>query len=199
MRTYPVIDANGHLAVNAIWNVPTDTNEVRGTLKTFGPWQIAVSYRALAMDQHGRVFGIRTMSKPRESGYVLEGRVAIESKSYRAFTSSKMFTREDGSLCDVAILYVCGTPDMRYDDPLTVSPDEYRQYCKGIAHRYFYDKDGIYKSLARYCTVLDNLASSDYPDNVWLRDEWRKESLELRAELSPVMGWVESLPAKLKR
>ena len=189
MNQYPVIDANGHLASNEVWNVPTDTNEVRVSLKTSGMWQIPVSYRALAMDQHGRVFGMRTMSRPRQEGHCLEGRVKVDGKTYRAFTSSRLFTRENGSLCDVAILYVCGTPNMLYKDPLTLSADEYRPYLKSISSRYHYDREGLYHVLARYCTVLDNIASPDYAENVWVREEWAKESVELRAMLITPMKW----------
>jgi hypothetical protein len=45
------------------------------------------------------------MSNPKESGYTQEGRVSINGKSYRAFTSSQMFTR-NGKLHDFSILYV---------------------------------------------------------------------------------------------
>jgi hypothetical protein len=200
MKQYPVMDSDGHLGSNDIWNIPDNVDEVRGVMKHQGPWHIPVSYRALAMDRHGRVFGMRIMGRIRECGYDLEGRVKIEGKSYRAFTSSKLFTRANGSLCSVAIIYVCGTPDMLYRDPIDVwssairdgheTPDaEYRAYIRGISSRYHYERDGMYHTLARYCTVLDNIASPDYADNKCARERWAKESEELRALLAAPMHW----------
>jgi hypothetical protein len=93
--------------------------ELRGKLKTYGPWQLPVSYTALAVEYTevdethfspyyptAILHGLRTMSRPRESGYVLEGQVSIDGKKRRAFTSSALFL-VGGKLVDVAILYVC--------------------------------------------------------------------------------------------
>lgn len=184
MEDYPVMGANGHLAPNDIWNIPpAPQNEVRGSLKTYGPWQIARSYRALAMDMHGRVFGIRTMSNVRESGYELEGRVSIEGRKYRAFTSSKLFSREDGSLCDVAIVYVCGTPDYQWSDPAKDPA-----LCEMLGTRYHYEREGTYKDLCEYCRCLQSIASGwadQYP-----HCQYRERAQELRAALAPAMGWT---------
>lgn len=95
------------LPPNDVWNVPDGVGEVRGDLRTFGPWALPVSYRALAVDCDCRVYGVRTLSRVRESGYALEGRVKVNGRSYRGFTSSQLFQRPDGSLVDVAVIHVC--------------------------------------------------------------------------------------------
>jgi hypothetical protein len=92
---------------NDIWNLPTEGGEQRFEIDTVGPWQVVKTVRGLAVDYNGRVFGIRSMHAPKESGYNMEGRVSVGGKKYRAFTSSRLFERPDGSLIDVAILYVC--------------------------------------------------------------------------------------------
>lgn len=89
-----------------------------GELKTIGMWQIPLSYTALATAQDFnaaepqrdvvRVLGPRTISKPRQSGYELEGHVSIKGKKHRAFTSSCLFELPDGKLVNVAIIHVCG-------------------------------------------------------------------------------------------
>jgi len=186
MKQYPVIDVNGHLPLNDVWNVPdAPINEVSGTLKTQetqGPWYIPVSYRALAMDMHGRVFGVRTMSRPRESGHALEGRVKVDGKSYCAFTSSRLFARPDGSLCDVAILYVYGTPDMQWSDPAGNMP-----LCAHLARIYHYEKNGTYADLCRYATVCVHIASGYAATVPWVGYE--AEAAALREKLAPIMNW----------
>jgi hypothetical protein len=96
--------------------------EVRGKMKTFGPWGIPLSYTALAMsrkytrkeDQRFTAecdgvsaFGIRTLSRPVQSGYELEGRISVNGKKYRGFTSSQLFELPCGHLVNVAIIHVC--------------------------------------------------------------------------------------------
>lgn len=51
------------------------------------------------------VYGVRTMSNPRESGYEMEGYVSLNGKRYSAFTTSHQF-RIKGELVDVACLHV---------------------------------------------------------------------------------------------
>ena len=51
------------------------------------------------------VYGVRTMSDPRESGYQQEGHVSIGGKKYSAFTSSHLFS-VNGKLVDVGVLFV---------------------------------------------------------------------------------------------
>lgn len=94
---------------NDIWNIPDNVGEIRfeyERLDTFH--RPIVSISGLAMTLSGKIFGMRKMHHPKESGYNLEGRVSISGKKYRAFTSSSMFEREDKSLINVAVLVVCG-------------------------------------------------------------------------------------------
>ena len=93
---------------NEIWSIPNDVGEQRFEMKHHGPWNVIVSIRALAITLDGKVFGMRRMSRPKESGYQMEGRVNIGHRKYRAFTSSKLFERPDGSLVDVAVFIVRG-------------------------------------------------------------------------------------------
>jgi len=99
-----------------------EVDEQRGELKSFGPWHIPVSYKAICMDtlyqkgDYGQinpvnktVFGIRTLTNVRQGGYELEGRVSIGGKKYTAFTSSQLF-EVDGKLIDVAVIQARYTP-----------------------------------------------------------------------------------------
>lgn len=51
--------------------------------------------------------GVRTLTNVRESGYELEGRVSINGKKYRAFTSSELMQRPGGQLVSVGVLHIC--------------------------------------------------------------------------------------------
>ena len=97
------------------------SGEVRGELKTFGPWGIPVSYKALAEykqftpeesrryagESEGvEVYGERTLTNITQRGYELEGRVSVGGKKYRGFTSSQLFD-VDGKLVSVATIFVC--------------------------------------------------------------------------------------------
>lgn len=98
--------------------------EKRCEVKTLGPWQIVQSVKALAIEYtsdrsllskytpdycntHATLYGFRTLANAKQSGHDLEGRVSIEGKSRRAFTSSVMFRLSNGRLIDCACLYVC--------------------------------------------------------------------------------------------
>jgi len=88
------------------WQIPAGDQQ-RHEVETRGPWGIVSKIRAVAMDAAGNVYGMRSLSAPRESGYCHEGRVSIGGKSYRGFTSSTLFVRADGTLCDVAVIHAC--------------------------------------------------------------------------------------------
>lgn len=95
------------LEPNDIWNVPDDTNELRHDIETRpGFHQTILKIVGLAIDLDGKIYGMRSLISPKESGYQMEGRVSIGGKKHRAFTSSKLFERPDGSLCDVGVLIV---------------------------------------------------------------------------------------------
>lgn len=112
------ININSNILEQLIGKDGIDKGEKRFDIKTFGPWQLQKSVTGLAVaknkNQDGvttseiTIFGDRTMSKPEISGHDLYGKVSINGKRYRAFTSSQLFELEDGRLIDVAILYVCG-------------------------------------------------------------------------------------------
>lgn len=94
--------------------------EWRGESEHVGMWHILTKYRAIAMEMtefdadkypgtHAKtaiIYGVRSLEKPKQSGYDLEGYVSINGERLRAFTSSAMF-EVNGKLVDVAILYVC--------------------------------------------------------------------------------------------
>lgn len=101
-------DVAWKLPQNDIWNLPDEVAEVRAeTLLTAGPFASIISYRAVAVDSNGGVYGVRTLSRVSEDGYTVAGKVSIGGKKYRGFSSSQLFEREDGSLCDVAVIRVC--------------------------------------------------------------------------------------------
>ena len=92
---------------NEVWNPPADACDVRFQIEARGPWQIISKVRGLAMSPDGTIHGVRSLLRPRESGYAMEGAVSIGGKRIRAFTSSALFFAQNGKLCNVAILYVC--------------------------------------------------------------------------------------------
>lgn len=87
-----------------------------GEMKTQGAWQICTSFKALCLSKtydkskmytevtETVLYGLRTMSRPRQGGYELEGYVSIKGKKYSAFTSSQLF-EVDGKLINVATIH----------------------------------------------------------------------------------------------
>lgn len=87
-----------------------------GEMKTQSPWGICTSFKALCVSKtydkskmytevtETVLYGSRTMSRPKQGGYELEGYVSIKGKKYSAFTSSQLFN-VDGKLIDVAIIH----------------------------------------------------------------------------------------------
>jgi hypothetical protein len=95
-----------------------DAGEMRGESTHRGPWHIITSYRALCLSSvfdraaHGftptratNLYGMRSLNKPRESGYCLEGFVSIGGRRYSAFTSSQLFELPDGRLLEFATIH----------------------------------------------------------------------------------------------
>jgi hypothetical protein len=95
-------------------------------MKTFGPWQIPLSYTALCTSntfnqdvypvEHGplHVYGKRTLSRPRETGYQLEGAVSIGGRKLRGFTSSQLFELPNGKLISAATIHACGAAEPQH-------------------------------------------------------------------------------------
>lgn len=105
------------LPQNDLWNIPPKgTGELRFLMEHGeGFHRPLIAIEALAITIDGKVFGNRRMHHPRESGYNQEGRVSVGGKKHRAFTSSRLFEREDGSLCDVAVFIVVSPKVERKD------------------------------------------------------------------------------------
>ena len=105
------------LEPNDVWSVPDDVAEVPFQMERWPGYHAPLkSVRGIAMDEQGCVYGPRVLSGAREMGHCLEGRVSIGGQKYRAFTSSRLFERPDGSLVDVGILYVCRPKDQAQAD-----------------------------------------------------------------------------------
>lgn len=90
--------------------------DTRGDLETFGPWHLPVRFRALAVSyvfspnhwaETVTLYGVRTMGKLKESGYCLEGRVSVEGRKRRGFTSSQLWELPGGRLIETATIHVC--------------------------------------------------------------------------------------------
>ena len=86
-----------------------------GEIKTFGPWGIVQSFKALAISAKYTkeyytkcteltIYGVRTLSDVKQAGYNLEGRTSIEGRKYSAFSSSQLF-EIDGKLIEVATIH----------------------------------------------------------------------------------------------
>ena len=89
---------------NDVWNPPDGVAEVG--FEHHGRSKV----RGLVIDLLGRVYGPRMLQTPRQEGYCLMGRVSVGGRSVRAFTSTRMFERDDRSLIDVAVLIVSPQP-----------------------------------------------------------------------------------------
>jgi len=84
--------------------------EIRFNLETKGPWSIVSKLSGLCARQNFgtgdiTIYGNRSMSDLRESGYEMEGRVSIDGKKYTCFTTSHLFELENGHLISVAIIF----------------------------------------------------------------------------------------------
>lgn len=90
-------------------------------VRTAGPRQIPVSVAGIAVTnrlkdlKHATYVtvcvcvcgGGCTMTRPKESGYHLEGQVSHAGRKVRAITSSQLFELEDGRLVNVGTLHLC--------------------------------------------------------------------------------------------
>jgi len=83
--------------------------ERRFYMECVGPWGIVRKLRGLACSKVPGgvvIHGDRNLTNPVEQGYCMAGRVSVDGKRYRAFTSS-LLVEHDGKLWCLAILYVC--------------------------------------------------------------------------------------------
>jgi hypothetical protein len=90
--------------------------DIRAEYETVGPWSIIKSFSALCItneyDKTGMFtkivsttfFGKRKLSRPKDSGYNLEGYVSIGGKKYSAF-SSCMLIEVEGKLINVQTIH----------------------------------------------------------------------------------------------
>lgn len=82
--------------------------EKRGEIETRGVWSIPVSYTALCVNTKNKtIYGYRTMRDIRQMGYDIEGRVSLNGKKIRGFSSSLMIELPDGRLFNCATIYAC--------------------------------------------------------------------------------------------
>ena len=93
-----------------------DIEKQYGEMKTQGPWNICTSFKALCVSKTFEdcggykevtetvLYGLRTMSRPKQGGYELEGYVSIKGKKYSAFTSSQSFNI-DGKAVEVSVIH----------------------------------------------------------------------------------------------
>lgn len=96
------------LSKNEIWNIPNHpTDDVHFEIEQLSNFAgTIISLKALVIDSEGRIYGIRKAREIKSDGYGATGRVSVNGKKVKCFTSSKLFEREDGSLCDVAVLWI---------------------------------------------------------------------------------------------
>ena len=74
---------------NPIWSLPADNEDVHFEMKQRGMSGIVTSVRGLAVDGDGRIWGLRTMSGPRQDGHQMEGRVSIQVAAQGLLNSAK--------------------------------------------------------------------------------------------------------------
>lgn len=160
------------LEPNSVWNIPEGVSEVRGEIKhSRFPFASYIGFRALAMDGDGYVYGVRSLTNCREDGYCLAGQVSIDGRKYRAFTSSTLFQRQDGSLCDVAVIHVC-KGDVAIPLPNLDTAED--SVLEELSSRYHYDREGSRKLIHEYAMYSLWLRKGTYPH---MADRYR-ETLE---------------------
>jgi len=85
-----------------------EAGEKRGKYTHTGPWQIPVSYRAIAIDCDAQViYGSRSLCNVKDLGYELGGQVSINGRKHRGFTGNVLIELPDGKLINLAVIHVC--------------------------------------------------------------------------------------------
>jgi hypothetical protein len=94
-----------------------EKGEARGEMSTVGMWQLPVRYRAVCTSNsfdresfpigHGplNVYGKRCLVDIRQAGFEIEGRVTVNGKKHRGFSSSQLFELPSGKLISCAIIH----------------------------------------------------------------------------------------------
>jgi len=112
-----------------------EKGERRFVYEAMGPWGAIrrLSGLATSTGAHGSliVYGDRQLLAPRESGYAMEGRVAVLGQKFRAFTSSAMFiVGKENKLVNMAVLHVGVPTDMACDSGYVTG-----QHCYAVPTR----------------------------------------------------------------
>lgn len=84
--------------LNSEHDIPVEVEHSRG------PFASIVGVRAPVVDSKGGLYPPRRLQKCREEGYAVHGEVSLGGVKCRAFTSSVMFQRADGTLVSVGVL-----------------------------------------------------------------------------------------------
>jgi hypothetical protein len=94
--------------------IDPNADKVNGEMKTFGPWQMPINYKAICESmvfgdyssvKEVTIYGYRTMYNVRQSGYCLEGWVSVQGKKRSCFTSDMLIETETGHLISVATIH----------------------------------------------------------------------------------------------
>lgn len=103
-----ILPGSWKLPKNDFWNIPEKPiNEVHFQIEQLNNFAgTIVSLTALVIDSSGKIYGIRKAREIKSDGYGARGRVSVNGKKVKCFTASKLFEREDGSLCEVAVLWI---------------------------------------------------------------------------------------------
>jgi hypothetical protein len=101
--------------------IKAEDGEIRGELKTFGPWCIPLSFKALCLSvewderndwgcarmNHVTAYGLRTLSKVKYAAFHLEGKVTLDGRAVRGFTTFQMFVLPNGLLLNIDVIHAC--------------------------------------------------------------------------------------------
>ena len=102
------------LSKNEIWSIPENPKvhfkiEQESDFASLSNSLIGkiISITALVINHHGKVYGIQKAIEIKEDkDGLFNGQIFINDDKVKCYTGSKLFEREDGSLCDVAVLWI---------------------------------------------------------------------------------------------
>ena len=130
MKTTPIIDITSppsgsipatvdQLLALGVSPAEIEAGEKRSEMETFGPWQIITRVRGIVVSvefdrsefptrsKRFRAWPVKSMSRPREMGYDMEGKISLGGVEVRAFTSSQLFELPNGKLINCFVLFAC--------------------------------------------------------------------------------------------